>query len=176
MPAMKQQRTKGLRIRFLLAAIVLMAAAGTGPGIGLGASALVPASADLKPGEIAISGALNVTFTPQRVEAGRLASKIVLNLHEKIWGGVWFRFPADTKPGTYVIEDQVAKPGAGILAGYDAFGASRGFYLGTGGTLVLTEVGAKFSGRFEFTAVLKTDHAKTIKVIGTFAGVPFVPD
>jgi hypothetical protein len=113
---------------------------------------------------------------PQRVEAGRLASKIVVNLHERIWGGVWFRFPAESGPGTYAIEDQVTKLNPGVLAGFDESGADRGLYVSTQGTLVLTEVGAKFSGRFEFTAVIKKDPSKTIKVVGSFAGVPFVPD
>lgn len=173
---MKQFTYRALVIRFALAAMTMMAVARIGVGTGFGATVFYSPAVDLKPGEVGISGAVNTTFKPLRVEAGRLASKIVVNLHERIWGGVWFRFPSETKPGTYVIEDQINKLNVSVLAGYDAFGAERGFYLSTQGTLVLTEVGAKFSGRFEFTAVSKKDHSKTIKVIGSFASVPFVPD
>ena len=83
----------------------------------------------IEAGEIGISGAINKTFKPQRVEAGRLASKIVVNLHERIWGGVWFRFPAESGPGTYAIEDQVTKLNPGVLAGFDESGADRGLYV-----------------------------------------------
>ena len=173
---MKQLKLDTLVILFVLAALAMIAAAETGSGTGFRTPAFFSQPVDLKPGEIGISGAVNKTFKPLRVEAGRLASKTVVNLHERIWGGVWFRFPAESKPGTYPIEDQVNKFDVTVLAGYDEFGAERGLWLGTGGTLVLTEVGAKFSGRFEFTAVSKKDHSKTIKVIGSFAGVPFVAD
>jgi hypothetical protein len=173
---MMWSRQKTLAIRLILAAIVLSAAAGAGAGSDRGGPAYFSPSAELKPGEVGISGAVNVTVKPLRVEAGRLASRIVVNLHEKIWGGVWLRFPAESAPGTYAIEDQVNKTDVRVLAGYDILGANQAFYLGTQGTLVLTEVGAKFSGRFEFTAQSKKDPSKTIKVIGSFAGVPFVPD
>jgi hypothetical protein len=173
---MTQSRPRALVLRLVLAAMAMTAATGAGAGTGFSTPSSLSPSADLKPGEVGISGAINKTFKPQRVEAGRLAGKIVVNLHERIWGGVWLRFPAESGPGTYAIEDQLTTLNPGILAGFDEFGADRGLYVATQGTLVLTEVGTKFSGRFEFTAVIKKNPSQTIKVVGSFAGVPFVAD
>jgi len=131
------------------------------------------AAIDLKPGEIAITGAVNKTFTPIKKEAGKLMNSIVINLFEKTLGGVSLTFPADTQPGTYAIEDHLHKPVVDVLAEYDVFGSPHAFYLSTQGTLVLTAVGAKFSGHFEFAAGHNKDESKTIKVVGSFDEVPF---
>jgi hypothetical protein len=117
----------GNRAGRALAVLAVMAVAAVGR-TGSGAAAGFPPSADLKPGEIAVTGAVNVTFKPLRTEAGRLAGKIVVNLHEQIWGGVWIQFPAETGPGTYAIGDHLNNPGVGILADYDVLGANRANY------------------------------------------------
>lgn len=131
------------------------------------------AAANLKPGAIAITGAVNKTFTPIKKEAGRLMNNIVINLFEKTVGGVTLTFPSDTQPGTYPIEDHLHKPIVAILAEYDVFGPAHAFYLSTQGTLVLTAVGAIFSGHFEFSAGYNKDETKMIKVVGSFDAVPF---
>jgi len=131
------------------------------------------AAIDLRPGEIAITGAVNKTFAPIKKEAGKLMNSITINLFEKTLGGVTLTFPADTQPGTYAIEDHLHKPVVDVLAEYDVFGPNHAFYLSTQGKLVLTAVGAKFSGHFEFSAGHNKDESKTIKVVGSFDAVTF---
>jgi hypothetical protein len=55
-------------------------------------------------------------------------------------------------------------------------GAGHAFYLSTQGTLVLTAVGSKFGGHFEFSTGYNKDESKTIKVVGSFDAVPFKPN
>ena len=137
------------------------------------ALASIAVAANLKAGEIAITGAVNKTFTPIKKEAGKLMNSIVINLFEKTLGGVTLTFPADTQLGTYPIEDHLHKPVVAFLAEYDVFGPAHAFYLSTQGTLVLTAVGVRFSGHFEFSAGHNKDDTKTIKVVGSFDEVPF---
>jgi hypothetical protein len=151
---------------FMIFTVALALAAGPN-------TASFSAAANLKPGDIAITGVVNKTFTPIKKEAGKLMNSMVINLFEKTVGGVTITFPADTQPGTYPIEDHLHKPVVDVLAEYSVWGPAHAFYLSTQGTLVLTAVGAKFSGHFEFSAGYNKDETKTIRVVGSFDGVPF---
>ncbi|MBI5878373.1 MAG: hypothetical protein HZB53_12050 [Chloroflexi bacterium] len=135
-----------------------------------GATSAAPRAANT--GQVVISGALSKSFTPVSVEAGTLGKLMVINLHEKNADGVSLSFPPDTKPGTYAIEDQSAKPVVDFAGAYSVFGSAAAFYLSTKGSLTLTAVGSKYSGQFQFTARHTKDASKTIEVSGPFADVP----
>ena len=160
----------------LVALLVLTACGGSNsPAVGNQApAASAPSgSGNLNAGQIVISGAISKTYTPIKVEAGKLMDRMVINLNEKTVGGVSLQFPADTQPGTYPIEDHLNKPVVDVFGEYDVFGGGGAFYLSTNGTLTLTAVGSKFSGRFQFTAGHNKDASKTIEVTGSFTDVPF---
>jgi hypothetical protein len=157
----------------LLVMCMLLAACGGGGNASQG-DGQPPASAS-GPGQVTIIGAIEKSYTPREALALPLAGNVSLTLSEEdAVSGVALQFPADTPPGTYVIEDHAHEALINIFAEYARFDDGDAlYYLSTTGTLNLTAAGDKFSGTFEFTAAYTKDDSKTIKVAGSFADVPF---
>jgi len=123
-------------------------------------------------GQVSISGAVSKNFTPIRVEASKVGSKMLIFLTEKSADGVSLTFPPDTQPGTYPIEDNLNQLLVDVSGEYDMLSNNAAIYPSTKGSLKLTAVGSKFSGEFQFTAGNKKNHSETIEVTGSFTDVP----
>jgi hypothetical protein len=162
------------RILVVVAALALTLAAcgGSSPAPAGDGAPASPASGNSNASQIVITGAIDKTYAPVKVEAGTLANNIAISVNEAEVGGVTIQFPADTQPGTYPIGDHLHKPVVDVLAEYDVFGNNAAFYLSTKGTLTLTATGDKFSGTFQFTAGYNKDESKIINVAGAFVDVP----
>jgi hypothetical protein len=121
--------------------------------------------------EIVITGAVNHTFTSDEVSAFKVADAIGLHLVEKFPCGVSLQFKGGTKPGKYPIEDHFHSLSSVVYGEYSPDCGQHGSYLSKSGTLELTSVEKKFSGKFQFTAALNNDESKTVNISGTFTDI-----
>ena len=170
---LKRLRIQRSIVSSLLVALLLLAGCGGSSSPSAGNQAPAPAApGSANAGQVSISGALSKNFTPIRVEASKVGSKILIFLTEKSADGVSLTFPPDTQPGTYPIEDNLNQLLVDVSGEYDMLSNNAAIYPSTKGSLKLTAVGSKFSGEFQFTAGNKKNHSETIEVTGSFTDVP----
>jgi hypothetical protein len=147
-----------------------------------GGSAQPAGSPRLQRGEVVITGAVNKRYTPQEINAVRIADRVGINLNEKEDDvcGVSMTFPGGLKQGTYQLGDQLHSLRQMVVVDIygeygtfcDEHGSLSDTFQSTQGTLTLTASGAKFSGTFQFAAAQIKDESKTIQVSGSFDSVP----
>ena len=146
-----------------------------------------PAPSNSGTGEVTISGAVNKSFkiVSSEVIPGGGMLKIGL-VGEGNSDSIGLEIPENTKPGTYPIEQNRKSYNPGVYAAYGVASDNGGStdYLSNTGTLTLKSISTvdlnsntgdtgKFSGEFQFTAVLLSTSEK-IDVKGSFADVPLV--
>jgi hypothetical protein len=125
--------------------------------------------------QVVITGAIQKTYTPEGITAVKIDRYVGINVNEQFPCGVTLQFPIDIQPGAYPIGDRLHQPVTDIFAEYGVSCNRAGIYVGsfqsTKGTLTLTASGARYSGKFEFTAREVIDESKTIQVSGSFNDV-----
>lgn len=141
------------------------------------------APGDSNAGQIAISGALNKTFTAVNVSIGQFGpARIRLYMNEdtpadlsRLGDALTFDFPADIQPGTYDIPNSVGVDMSTINI-WATYGTTDGIvanFQSVSGTLTIIAVGATYSGQFQFSAANPADASQTITISGSFADLPF---
>jgi hypothetical protein len=133
-------------------------------------------------GQIVISGAVNKTFAPVRVNAGSFGNGMRIYLNEptdkksnKLPDLITIDLTSVIKqPGIYPIED-MNNENKKTWAIYQVGDDPTGQYNSIKGTLTLTAAGSKYSGQFQFAAGFSNDTSKTIEVTGSFTDLPFNP-
>jgi len=119
--------------------------------------------------QVIMSGVINKTYSPLLVYALSIDQGIVgIYLTEEDSSAITIYFPLDEQPGTYPIENRIGNSVVSVGAVYNYFGDKAAEYFSTKGNLILTAVGLKFSGTFQFTAADVTDPTQTIEVTGSF--------
>ena len=136
-----------------------------------------PSSAD----QIVVSGVLNKSYTPVNVSIGQfgpVAIRLYMNEDapsdfSRTGDMLTLDFPSDLQPGTYTFENFMNNPSAKIWATYGTTDGKPANFKGTQGSLILTSVGASFSGQFQISAVDDSDSSRTIEITGSFTNLPF---
>ena len=124
------------------------------------------------PGEVIITGAVNVQFAYADSILHRLSPVLNLYLiHPDGVSQIGIFMPEDIQPGAYPIGNLITLE-EGITARFDYVSESGlDYFESLEGTLELTETGAAFSGFFNFTAADPRDQSRTVTVSGNFEGV-----
>jgi hypothetical protein len=166
---MKFTRSSIVLTMLAIALALLAACRGSGPApLGGNASQVAANTAN-----VVITGAINKTYRPVKVTQVKYEKYVGMHLIGEEGCGVFLQFPIDLQPGAHPIGDAIHQPINDILAQYDFFcstGRDKAF-KSTKGTLTLTDSGAKYGGKFEFTAGRADDESKTVQVSGSFSEV-----